>query len=52
MKTFYLLALLVAVVCVKADKPEEEDNVLVLTNANFDDAIKDNKYILVEFCKF
>lgn len=28
---------------------EEEENVLVLTNANFDEAVKSNKYLLVEF---
>jgi protein disulfide-isomerase A1 len=28
---------------------KEEENVLVLTNANFDGAIKDNQYMLVEF---
>jgi protein disulfide-isomerase A1 len=30
-------------------KIEEEDNVLVLTNANFDEAVKTHKHILVEF---
>ena len=30
---------------------QEEENVLVLTNDNFEDAVKDNKYILVEFCE-
>jgi len=28
---------------------EEEENVLVLTNSNFDEAVKSNKYMLVEF---
>jgi protein disulfide-isomerase A1 len=27
----------------------EEDDVLVLTNDNFDGALKDNQYVLVEF---
>lgn len=31
---------------------QEEENVLVLTTKNFDDALKDNKFILVEFCKY
>ena len=30
-------------------KFEEEENVLVLTNSNFDDAVKSHKYLLVEF---
>ena len=31
---------------------EEEENVLVLTEAVFDQAVSDNEHILVEFCKF
>lgn len=31
------------------EKIEEEENVLVLTTSNFDEAVKSNKYILVEF---
>ena len=30
---------------------DEEDNVLVLNSENFDQAIADNRYILVNFCK-
>jgi hypothetical protein len=30
---------------------EEEEHVLVLTTNNFDEAVKANKYLLVEFCK-
>ena len=30
---------------------EEEEHVLVLTTSNFDEAVKANKYLLVEFCK-
>jgi protein disulfide-isomerase A1 len=48
MKTFILLVLCLIPIFA-AEKPEEEDNVLVLTNSNFDDALKENKYILVEF---
>lgn len=35
-----------------ASKIEVENNVLVLTQANFPSAIKDNEYVLVEFCKY
>jgi len=31
------------------EAPKEEDNVLVLTDANFQDVIKKEQYILVEF---
>lgn len=30
----------------------DDSEVLVLTSANFDQAIADHKYLLVEFCKF
>lgn len=42
----YSIAVLSAVL---GDAPEEEEDVLVLTNSNFEDAVKDNKYLLVEF---
>jgi len=32
-----------------AEKPTEEENVLVLTTTNFEEAIADNKFLLVEF---
>jgi len=34
---------------INADKPEEEDDVLVLTTKNFEEAVAANKYLLVEF---
>ena len=43
-----LFCLLIGLACAEI---EEEENVLVLTSSNFDQAIADNKYILVEFCK-
>jgi hypothetical protein len=30
---------------------QEEENVLVLTTSNFEEAVTANKYLLVEFCK-
>ena len=35
------------------EKPqvEIEDGVLVLTDKNFDSVVKDNEFVLVEFCK-
>lgn len=34
-----------------SDEIEVEEDVLVLTEANFEKAITDNEHILVEFCK-
>merc|ERR1712121_273922 len=36
-------------VCLAVAEIEKEENVLVLTTDNFDEAIKDNEYLLVEF---
>lgn len=41
---------LLLVLTVRADIPEE-NNVLVLTKDNFDEALK-NDYLLVEFCEW
>ena len=51
MKALLVLCLWTLSFCV-ADEIKEEDGVLVLTEANFESATKDNKFILVEFCKF
>jgi len=51
MKTllFLTVSLLVSHLVLSETKVEEEENVLVLTNSNFDEVVKANKYILVEF---
>ena len=53
MRTLFILSvtLLISQLVVSETKIEEEENVIVLTNSNFDEAVKANKYILVEFCK-
>jgi len=49
----FLSILLISSLClfsiISAEKPVEEEDVLVLTTANFEEAIADNKYLLVEF---
>lgn len=35
----------------KLSQIKEEDNVLVLKKSNFDRALNETKYLLVEFCK-
>ena len=50
-KKSLLICLLIGLMGLTYGEIEEEDNVLVLTTSNFDQAISSNKYILVEFCK-
>lgn len=55
MKFVICSLLLVAVVASGVYADEEvkiEDGVLVLTTGNFDEVIKNNEYVLVEFCKY
>jgi protein disulfide-isomerase A1 len=48
-KKIILLLICILAVNIKAQEPEVEDNVLVLTDENFDSVIAKNQYILVEF---
>ena len=47
----YLTLLLSLVAFASGEDIKEEEDVLVLTEAVFDQAIADNEHILVEFCK-
>jgi protein disulfide-isomerase A1 len=51
MKTLFLVYLtaIILVNKLQAETIEEEENVLVLTNSNFDEAVKVHRYLLVEF---
>lgn len=44
-----LFSIVLLINTLRCDAPEEEENVLVLTADNFDEALKANKYLLVEF---
>ena len=46
-----LFSIVLLVSTLRCEAPQEEEDVLVLTAANFDEALKSNKYLLVEFCK-
>jgi len=37
---------------VQSDEIKTDEGVLVLTKGNYESAIKDNEFVLVEFCKF
>eukprot|EP01135_Chromosphaera_perkinsii_P006905 Nk52_evm60s621 gene=Nk52_evmTU60s621 len=49
LKTLCIVFFAALVFTASAADIEEDEGVLVLTNDNFDSAIKDNKYVLVEF---
>jgi len=49
MKCFGAVILSLFVVAFAAEEIKEEENVLVLTKKNFDQAVKDNQHVLVEF---
>ena len=49
--TMKLLVIFLAVVASVVAADVDEKDVLVLKEATFKDAIKDNEFILVEFCK-
>lgn len=48
----FVLCLAVLATVVVADEIPTEDNVLVLKEATFKQAITDNEFVLVEFCKY
>lgn len=50
--TACILTLSGLVHCDAEPKIDVENGVLVLTQANFEAAITDNEFILVEFCKY
>lgn len=47
-----IVALFALVAVAFAEDIQQEEGVLVLTTTNFEQAITDNKYILVEFCEY
>ena len=47
-----IVPLLALFVVAFAEEIAEEEGVLVLQTSNFDQALKDNQYILVEFCEY
>ena len=50
--TLSIFLCLLFTAAVKCDEIETEDGVLVLTQNNFQSAIEDNEFLLVEFCEF
>ena len=49
MKDILLVAFIGALVCTEKTKIKEEDGILVLTSENFEKAIDENKFLMVEF---
>ena len=51
MKALAVILFIGVAIC-SAKEYKEDKNVLVLGDADIDDAIKEHEYLLVEFCKF
>lgn len=49
--TLVILSVFGAIYCEEAEV-KTEDGVLILTTDNFQSVIKENEYVLVEFCKY
>lgn len=48
----YVVVLVLCLASFGYAKIETEDDVLVITKANFKEALEQHDYILIEFCKF
>lgn len=51
MKVIFSILLLFIIGSIHAEEIKEEEGVLVLTKANFKEALEKNDFVLVEFCK-
>jgi len=49
MNKFLIFLLLGSIALINCEEIQEEEDVLVLTNSNFDEAVNSNKFLLVEF---
>lgn len=48
----FLFSIFASANCEDAPEVKEEDNVLILTEKNFDHVVTTNQHLLVEFCKY
>lgn len=51
MKVIFCLVVILVAGLAQAEDIKLEDSVLVLTKANFKEALEKNEFVLVEFCK-
>ena len=52
MRSVSLLLSLLGLILVQAAEVEVEDDVLVLTQENFQQVVDENEFVLVEFCEW